>query len=50
MQVAVPAVESQHGEACACGYRSVPGKLVILDMEIGKAKWAARLSYFHVDT
>lgn len=30
--------------------RPVPGKLVILDMEIVKAKWEARLSSFHVDT
>lgn len=50
MQVAVPAVESQHGETCAGGCRPVPGKLVLLDMEIVQAKWEARLSHFHVDT
>lgn len=48
--VAIPAVESQHGETCACSYRPVLGKLVILDMEIVKTKWEARSSYFHAAT
>lgn len=50
VQGALAAIESKHGETCACGYMPVPGKLVILDMEIVKAKWEARLSYFHADT
>ena len=50
VQVALAATESQQGETCAFGCRPVSGKLVILDMEIIKAKWEARLSYFHADT
>jgi hypothetical protein len=41
---------NSESETCACSYRPVPGKLDILDMEILKAKWEARLSYFHADT
>lgn len=50
VQGALAALESQQGETCACGCRPVPGKLVILDMEIVKAKWEARLSSFHAGT
>lgn len=50
VQVALASMEPQQGETCACGCRPVSGKLAILDMEIIKAKWEARLSYFHADT